>query len=679
MRPQSIVVWTPILPSTRGLLSSLARWATFFTVVTFISLISVELSAQVGSGDDWRYYGGDSGSTRYSPLNQITPDNVSELEIAWRWRSANYGPRPQFNYQATPIMVDGILYVTAGTRRDVVAIDAATGETLWLWRYDEGERGDRAPRKNHRGVSYWTDGEKERILYITAGYQLISLDAKNGHPDANFGDRGMVDLFDGLDRPRPDIGLIGASSPPMIVGDVAVIGSALSAFARTRENIAGFVRGYDVRSGERRWIFHTIPLPGEVGNDTWENDSWRYTGNTGAWAPMAADLELGYVYLPLETPTNDLYGGDRPGDNLFAESLVALDAATGERVWHFQFIHHGIWDWDIPTAPMLVDIEVDGRTIRAVAQVTKQAWTYVFDRATGEPVWPIEERPVPIGDVPGEWYAPTQPFPTKPAPFDRQGIGIGDLIDFTPEIRAEAIRIASEFQLGPIFTPPTAASSDRFRGTLMLPGLTGGANWQGGAVDAETGILYVSSITNPMRAAARPPTGTTPDFSAARRSAGRRSRSAPAGCGMMGPLGLPLVKPPWGRITAIDLNSGEHLWMVPNGDTPDCVKNHPALDGLSIAPTGKAERGGILVTKTLMFAGEGSGLFAAPRDTGGPMFRAYDKMTGAVISEFELPAHQSGLPMSYMHDGRQFIVVAVGARNHPGELVALALPHTTSP
>ena len=654
------------MASRRGLVSGFA---------CLLLALGAPLNAQTGPANgEWRHYGGDASSARYTPLDQITRDNVRDLEVAWRWKSANFGPRPEYNYQATPLMVDGVLYVTAGTARDVVAIDATTGETLWMWRYDEGERGTQAPRKNHRGVAYWTDGQAERILYISPGYRLFSLDADTGLPDQAFGDGGMVDLFDGLDRPRPDIGLIGSSSPPMVVGDVAVVGSAMTAFARTRENIAGFVRGYDARTGERRWIFHTIPVPGEFGNDTWKGESWQYTGNTGAWAPMAADLELGYVYLPLETPTNDLYGGDRPGDNLFAESLVVLDAATGERVWHFQFIHHGLWDWDLPTAPMLLDITVDGRPIKAVAQVTKQAWTYIFDRVTGEPVWPIEERPVAAGDVPNEWYSATQPFPTKPEPFDRQGISNDDLIDFTPEIKAEAIRIASEYRMGPIFTPPTAAGDSSVRGTLMLPGLTGGANWQGGAVDAETGVLYVSSITNPMRATARPPTGSLPDFSVLARSARADRRNRLASCGMMGPLGLPLVKPPWGRITAIDLNTGEHLWMIPNGDTPDCVKNHPALRGLEISATGKAERSGILVTKTLVFAGEGSGLFAAPRDTGGPMFRAYDKLTGDVISEFELPAHQSGLPMSYMVDGKQYIAVAVGARSHPGELVALALP-----
>ena len=638
----------------------------------------VRADGQTGAADgEWRFYGGDAGSTRYSPLDQINGDNVADLEIKWRWKADNFGPRAGINSQVTPLMVDGVLYATAGSRRDVVAIDAATGETLWMWRIDEGLRGEVAPRKNHRGVSYWTDGASARIIYITPGYRLISLDAKTGRPDPAFGTDGIVDLFEGLDRPRPRDGLIGASSPPIIVKNVAVVGGALSAFAPTKENIAGFVRGYDVKTGERRWIFHTVPLPGEFGNETWENDSWRYTGNTAVWAPMSADLELGYVYLPVETPTNDLFGGDRPGNNLFAESLVCLDAETGERVWHFQFIHHGIWDWDIPAAPMLIDVTVDGRPIKAVAQVTKQAWTYVFDRVTGEPVWPIEERPVMQSTVPGEQTAATQPFPTKPDPFDRQGISFDDLIDFTPELHAEARRIASEYQLGSIFTPPLVPGTDGHRATLMLPAMTGGANWQGGAVDPETGILYVSSVTNPMQIVPRIPSGQTsrPAGTTTRpqRSRSRDERTAPQGCGAMGPLGLPLVKPPWGRITAIDLNTGEHVWMVPNGDTPDCVKNHPALEGLDIPPTGKAERGGILVTKTLVFAGEGSGLFAAPRGSGGPMFRAYDKQSGEVIAELELPANQSGLPMTYMTNGTQYIVMAVSGRGHPSELVAIAV------
>ena len=372
-----------------------------FVLATGLLIATAVPSAQTGTANgEWRFYNGDAGSTRYAPFDQINKDTVKDLTIAWRWKAENFGPRPETNYQATPLMVDGVLYVTAGTQRNVVAIDAETGETLWVWRYNEGTRGEAAPRKNHRGVSYWTDGTVERIVYVTPGFNLISLDAKTGQPDPRFGLEGIVDLYDGLDRPRPRDGVIGSTSPPIIVKDVIVVGSAQRAFAPTRENIAGFVRGYDVRTGERRWIFHTIPVAGEFGNESWEEDSWTYTGNTGVWAPMSADLELGNVYLPIETPTNDTYGGDRPGDNLFAESLVCLDAATGERVWHFQFVHHGVWDWDNPSAPILLDITVDGRPIKAVAQATKQAWLYVFDRVTGEPVWPIEERPVPQNGCP---------------------------------------------------------------------------------------------------------------------------------------------------------------------------------------------------------------------------------------------------------------------------------------
>ena len=652
------------------------RVAVFFVVVLSAAAV---LFAQTGvSNGEWRFYNGDAGSTRYGPHDQINKDTVGDLQIAWRWKSENFGPRPEYNYQATPLMVNGVLYVTAGTQRNVVAIDAETGETLWVWRYNEGSRGEAAPRKNHRGVSYWTDGNAERIVYVTPGFNLISIDAQTGLPDPRFGIEGIVDLYDGLDRPRPRDGVIGSTSPPIVVKDVIVVGSAQRAFSPTKENIAGFVRGYDVRTGKRKWIFHTIPVPGEFGNETWEEDSWSYTGNTGVWAPMSADLELGYVYLPVETATNDTFGGDRPGDNLFAESLVCLDAETGERVWHFQFVHHGVWDWDTPNAPILIDITVDGRPIKAIAQATKQAWLYVFDRLTGEPVWPIEERSVPQTDVPGEKTSPTQPFPTKPAAFDRQGLTHDDLIDFTSELRAEAIEIVSNYRIGPIFTPPSVRGANGLRGTLILPGLIGGANWQGAAADAETGVVYVPSITNPM------PFGVTlRDVDAApgasqenrRQASGQRTRRPTPGCGMMGPQGLPLTKPPYGRITAIDLNTGEHLWMVPNGDTPDCIKEHPALASVEVLPTtGRPERGGVIVTKSLVFAGEGSGLFAVPgRASGGPMFRAYDKRTGEIVSEFELPAHQTGIPMTYMLNGKQYIVMAIGNRDHPAELVALTV------
>ena len=652
-------------------------------VIALVLATTLPALAQRGAeGGEWRRYGGDSGSTKYSPLDQINGDNVADLEIAWRWRTDNFGPRLDFNYQATPLMIGGVLYTSAGWRRNVVAIDGSSGETLWMYRYDEGERGQMAPVRasSGRGVAYWTDGEgDDRIIHVTKGYHLVALNAATGHPISAFGEQGIVNLYeglnDGLDRPIVENGQIGLNSPAIVVGDVIVVGAALRATAPSPAFPAGFVRGFDVRTGEQLWIFHTIPQPGEFGNDTWEDDSWRYSGNTGVWAPMSADQELGYVYLPVETPTNDLYGGHRPGDNLFAESLVCLDAKTGERVWHFQFIHHGIWDYDIPTAPTLVDITVDGRPIKAVAQVTKQAFTYVFDRVTGEPVWPIEERPVAQSDVPGEQAAPTQPFPTRPAPFDRQGVSGDDLLDFTPELNAEARRIASEYRLGPIFTPPILAGANGQRGLLMLPQMTGGANWQGGAVDADTGILYVASVTNPTVAGlTNNPGRSTMDYVGG--GGGRRARgaAAPQGCGEIGPLGLPLIKPPWGRITAIDLNTGDHVWMIPNGDTPDCVKNHPALSGLDIPRTGKPERSGILVTKTLVFAGEGGGLFATPTWAGGPMFHAYDKQTGETVWELELPKRQSGVPMTYMIDGKQYIAMAVSARGEPAELIALALP-----
>lgn len=614
-------------------------------------------AASAAPAGEWRYYGGDAGSTKYAPLDQINMSNVKDLRIAWRWKSENFGQRAEFNMEATPLMAGGVLYSTAGTRRDVVAIDGATGETLWMYRFDEGARGSAGPRQNHRGVAFWTNGNgDDRIIYITAGYRLIELNAKTGRPVPGFGADGVVDLYEGLDRPVPKDGTIGSSSPPMVVGDVAVVGAAQGATSPSKENIAGFIRGYDIRTGKRLWIFHTIPVIGEFGNNTWEKDSWSFTGNTTVWAPMSADLKLGYVYLPVETPTNDFFGGDRPGDNLFAESLVCLDAKTGKRVWHFQFVHHGIWDYDTVAPPILLDITVDGRKIPVVAQVTKQAFTYVFDRATGKPVWPIEERPVPQSDVPREKTSLTQPFPTKPPAFDRQRVTLDDLIDFTPELRAEAVKLVSEYKLGDVFTPPIVPGTNGMKAVLKLPTATGGANWQGGAADPETGILYVASGTS-VWGGVMPPAG----------------RGVVPGPRMFGPQGLPLIKPPYGRITAIDLNTGKHLWMVPNGDTPDWIKNHPALKGINFPPTGRYEHSGILVTKTLVFAGEGSGLFAVAPGSGGPMFRAYDKGTGQVISEFTLPANQSGVPMSYMLNGKQYIVVAVGAVGHPGEFVALTV------
>ena len=425
--------------------------------------------AQTGApAGEWPTYGGDLGHTRYAPLDQITADNFADLEIAWRFRTDNLGPVPEFRFQSTPLVVDGVLYSTAGSRRAVVALDAATGELLWVHRLDEGARGAAAPRQlSGRGLAYWDGGEggePPRVVYVTPGYRLVALDAATGRRVPAFGQDGMVDLKRDNDQPiDPVTGEVGLHATPIVAGDVVIVGAAhrTGGNPRSRANVKGYVRGYDVRTGERLWIFHTIPRPGQFGRDTWLADSAVYTGNTGVWGQISVDVELGLVYLPVEAATGDYFGANRPGDNLFAESLVAVDLYTGERRWHYQLVHHGIWDHDIPCAPILLDVVIDGETIKAVAQPTKQVFLYVFDRETGEPIWPIEEQPVPAGDVPGEWYSPTQPIPTRPPAYDRQGVTLDDLIDFTPELRAEAVERASFYKLGPIFTPPVVSRAGR--------------------------------------------------------------------------------------------------------------------------------------------------------------------------------------------------------------------------
>ena len=470
------------------------RWLVCIVVLTFVPVL-----AQQADDIEWRTYGGDLASTRYSPADQINGGNFNDLEVAWRLRTSNFGPTPETNLQSTPLMVGGVLYTTAGTRRAVVAADAATGEVLWMHRLDEGERGAAAPRRlSGRGLAYLDDGGSGQILYVTPGYQLIALDAATGRRIPSFGTDGIVDLKQDMDQDIDLVtGEVGLHAAPVVVGDTILIGAAHlpGGSPRSMENVKGHVRGFDARTGQRKWIFHTIPRGDEFGVDTWLNESWRYTGNAGVWGQMSVDAELGIGYFATEMPTNDYYGGHRHGDNLFADSLVAVNLETGERLWYFQAVHHDIWDWDFPCAPILADITVDGRAIKAVAQPSKQGWLYVFDRETGEPVWPIEERPVPAGNVPGEWYAPTQPFPTKPPPFDRQGVGLDDLIDLTPELRAEAERIVANYKMGPIFTPPTASVPEGPWGTLILPSQAGGANWPGGSLDPETGIVYIYSYT----------------------------------------------------------------------------------------------------------------------------------------------------------------------------------------
>jgi len=637
--------------------------------VVLVTWLAPAIAAQQGVNDgEWRYYGGDAGHTKYSALDQIDATNVKDLAVVWRWKTENFGPRPDFNFESTPLMAGGILYTTAGISRSVAAIDAATGETLWTYRLDEGERARLAPVRPAagRGVGYWKSGNDARVLHVTKGYHLVALNAETGRPIPEFGEDGLVDLFLELDHPEvPKAGVIGWNSPPLVIRDTIVVGAAFGGNNSPRP-IVGHIRGYDVRTGKRKWIFHTVPNRAEFGADTWEQGSAEYAGNVGAWAPLSGDEELGYVYVPVEAAQADNSGQHRPGDNLFAESLVCLDAETGRRIWHFQLTHHGLWDYDLPAAPLLLDITVAGRKIRAVAQVTKQAFTYVFDRATGEPVWPIEERPVPQSDVPGEQTSRTQPFPTKPAPFDRQGVTLDDALDFTPELKTEALKLFSQFRLGPLFTPPSLVDPNGTRGTMMLPGQRGGANWAGAAVDPESGILYVGSITHPFVTSVRP---CDPE-----RTVIPTMKFCSGGVLYPDIQGLPPIKPPWGRITAIDMNTGEHVWMIPNSDTPDFVKNHPALKGVALPRTGSQDRSGVIVTKSLVFAGEGGGLFAAGPHSGGPVLRAIDKRTGEIISEFTLPANQTGSPMTYLLDGRQYIVVPVGGRNRPGELVALSLP-----
>lgn len=677
------------------------RWLTGVTALT-LACAPPAMGPGEAPADEWWYWGGDAGSTRYSAVDLVDAGNAAELEVAWRWKSANFGPTPETYYRATPIYANGRLFTVAGERRAVVAIDPATGETLWTWRMDEGLRWEKAPRRfSGRGLAYWTDGVQERVIVVTPGYYMVALDPATGRQVPSFGANGVVDLMEGLgyelvpwagepgpmyydgdNAPRratpeevaameaagedvvygidPAEGNIASSSPPIVVGDIIVVGNSAQQgyYPPKTRNIPGAIRGFNARTGRQLWTFNLIPEPGELGADTWLDGSLEVAGKVDAWAPYSADPEAGLVYIPVGHPHNDWYGGHRPGANLFSESVVALDVATGERRWHFQMIHHDIWDYDTPTAPNLVDITVDGRAIPAVVQTTKQSFAYVFNRITGEPVWPIEEREVPASDTPTEWTSPTQPFPTRPAPYERQGITEDDLIDFTPALRSEALELVRDWRMGPLYAPVSRVDApDGTRGTIQVPGANGGTNIMGGAaVDPETGILYVASYGGYS--------GISIEHDPERSE--MEYVSLGPGGGVRGPQGLRLLKPPYGRITAIDLNTGEHLWWIPNGDTPDNVKNHPALRGVDLPVTGKAAHANVLVTRTLLFYGEGRG--------GAALFHAVDKATGEEIARVELPAATNAAPMTFVHDGRQYIVVAVAGADLPGELVALALP-----
>ena len=660
---------------------------------------------------EWKTYGADLASTRYSPLDQINRDNFSKLQMAWRLRTDPFGPRPDTLYSATPLMVGNVLYTTAGTRRAVLALNASTGEILWMHGEDEGVRGQNAARSGAgRGVSYWSspDGSDQRIIYVTPGYRMIALDARTGAPIPAFGRNGVVDLKlendQELDPVTADLGL---NATPLVAGDVVVVGAAhrFSGSPRSMNNAKGYVRGFDVRSGKRLWIFHTIPRPGEFGFDTWDDKSALRTGNTGAWSQFSADLELGLVYVPVEMPTGDFYGGNRPGNTLFDESLVALDIKTGRRKWHYQITHHGIWDYDPPCAPMLFDMIVSARRVKALALPTKQAFLFVLNRETGEPIWPIDERPVPQSSVPKEKTSPTQPFPTKPPPFDRQGIGVEDLIDFTPALRAEAVEVIKRFKIGPMYEPPVLSDAGGPIATLQIPADHGGANWPGGAFDPETNRLYIHSHTAVFAVGIVPADPETSDmgyYSGIARAGGPAvaaagegadanvggGRGNPAGRGRAGGgggaagrgratttvQGLPLIKPPYDRITAYDMNTGDLIWQKTHSSTPDEIRNHPALKGLDLPRLGQYGRTfiGVLATKTLLIAGEG-GVHTNEAGQRVALLRAYDKATGADGGAVPMPEKQTGSPMTYMVNGRQFIVVAVSGANG-AELIAYALP-----
>ena len=649
-----------------------AWWRTGLLAGVGIALLgaaSPALAQRTGTENgEWRYWGGDEGSTRYSPLAQIDAGNVATLEVAWRWKAANYGPEPDFIYRATPLMVGGRLYTVAGQRRAVVAIDAATGETLWMWRMRDNPRWEASTRKNYGKAVAYAEVDGRGVIYtITPGYYLVALDAETGQPILHFGLHGIVDLHLGLgDYPvHPDSGVLAAgditaSSPPIIVNGVVVVGNSHDRgyFPNRRENIPGHIRGYDARTGMLRWTFHVLPRPGEYGHETWEGDSWTYTGNISSWAPLSADSERGLVFIPTDTPTNDYYGGERLGENLFGTSLIALNAATGERVWHFQMVHHDIWNYDNPNAPKVVDVTVDGRRIPMVIETTKQGWAYVLNRETGVPVWPIEERSVAASDVPGERTSPTQPYVTRPAAFELQGITEDDLIDFTPELRAQALELARRYRMGPLFTPPSLLDApDSTHGTFVVPGANGGANIPGGSsVDPETGILYVATERGHSVISLVP--------GERRESTAEFVSTGPAG--IRGPMGLELLKPPYGSIVAIDLSTGEHLWRIPNGDTPSSLAEHPALRGVELPQTGKRSHANLLTTGSLLFYGEGR--------RGDPWLHAVDKRTGEEIARIALPATTNTALMTYLHDGRQYIVVAVAGPGVEAELVALRLP-----
>jgi quinoprotein glucose dehydrogenase len=665
---------------------------------------------------DWPHYTADMRGTRYSPLDQINGSNFNQLEVAWRFKTDNLGPRPEYKLEGTPLAIKGILYTTGGTRRSVIALDGRTGEVIWTHSLREGKRAAVAPRQlSGRGVSYWTDGKgDDRVIYVTTGFQLVELNAKTGAMIPSFGKGGILDLKVGVVKGKGEpidleTGEIGVHSTAAIVKDVMIIGSAMreGATVSTHNNTKGLVRAFDVRTGKLLWTFNTIPRPGEFGNDTWEKESWAVNGNVGVWTQITADEELGLVYLPIETPSSDFYGGHRPGNNLFAESLVCVDLKTGQRKWHYQLVHHPIWNFDNSSAPLLLDINVAGKPIKAVALPSKLGWLYVFDRVSGQPVWPIEERPVPASDVPGEKLSPTQPFPTKPPAYARNYLKVpDDLIDFTPELRAQAIERLKKYkhEPSPFAAPILGNANGPLYGALVASTAT---NWPGSAADPETHVVYAQAgnMAVAARSLVAPPKGFS-DIGYVSGVAGQEFRevmgpgdccaadapprppqqsgpppppaNAPADGGAAAGLnvqGLPMVKPPYGLLTAISVDRGDIMWQVPHGDTPDNIRTHPLLAGKTIPKTGQPGTSGVglMVTKTVVVMGDPQ-LTAPPGRQRGAMLRAYDKNNGQEVGAVWLPAPQTGSPMTYSVDGKQYIIVAIGGGAYSGEYVAFRLP-----
>jgi len=726
--------------TTRRAIGTAILLATAVPVVLLVraNQSSAVQGAQLVRGNkpgEWRYWGGDAWSTRYSALDQINASNFNSLQVAWQWNAGAFGSDEY--YRTTPLYANGRLFTVATTRRVATAIDPENGETLWMWRLDEGIRWQKAPRQfAGRGLAYWSDGSEERVIVVTPGYHMASLDAKTGVADPKFGKNGVIDLMDGLGLPLvplavddsgpliisdaapyrkakpdekwdpvtktgadgttgidPSLGQIANSSPAVVVGDIVVVGnSSIHGYYPIRtHNLPGFVRGFDIRTGKQLWKFNLVPQPGEFGAETWKNGSKIGTegvGKVDPWATWSADPELGLVYVPTGMPLMDEYGGHRPGDNLYGNSLVAIDVKTGKRKWHFQMVHHDIWDYDTPMAPNLVDITVNGRRRKAIAQTTKQGWVYTFDRETGEPIWPMPETPVLASDVPGEQAAKTQPIPSKPAPYSQQGLVEADLIDYTPAIKDSALKLAKKCRMGPYYIPgSTTDGTSKLNCSWYAPGASGGVNIDGGgAVDPETGMLYVGSQTGMstiqlqkdpcsefryssihdncgLIGALPAPPGYKPS---SERAGGFENRASGSQIG-----GVSIVKPKeYGGITAYDMNSGGKTWWAPNVGMIPQTSNDPLFSGVTLPPVGGRGQAQIITTKTLVIYGAGRNGGVPGK---GPELYAVDKATGKQVGAVKIPAKTTAVPMTFLHKGRQYVVFAIGAGSNTS-LVALTLP-----